>query len=397
MAKALQGAFEQNVPETIGVAVSGGGDSMAVLDLLRRWGRATLAVASVNHGLRDAAADEIALVSNYVSEHGLRHDVLDWKWDRGGNLQASAREGRREALRVWARSHGISHVVLGHTADDQAETFLMRLARGSGVDGLAGMAEVRKEGEITWLRPLLSARREDLRSYLRTEKIIWADDPSNEDTTFDRVKARQMMDVLKPLGLTVERLVQTADHMGRERTTLHWAAAEAKAQFAQQSRGDIVLDAAVWSALPQSLAFRLLADALSFVSGQAYRPRFKTLAAVFDAEKVTSLHGCLILKGKNSVTITRELRAVQSEVVAFGSVWDGRWMVRGPDVEGGVVGALGEAGLALCGNWRETGVPRVSLLSSPAVWRGEELIAAPLAGFGEGWYAELINGRDVFG
>ncbi|MGR3637637.1 MAG: tRNA lysidine(34) synthetase TilS [Shimia sp.] len=397
IAEALERAFGGGAPERIGVAVSGGGDSMALLDLLRQLGVAEICVASVNHGLRAEAAEELALVAAYAAQHGLSHDILKWHWEGAGNLQAAARDGRRAALHDWAVRRGIAHVALGHTADDQAETFLMRLARGSGVDGLAGMAEARMDGAVTWLRPALGARRGALRGHLRAAGIDWAEDPSNEDVRFDRVKARQMMEGLAPLGLTVDRLVQTSEHMARERDTLHWAARQAKAGAAQVVAGDVVLDAEALEMMPESMALRVVADALCFVSGETYRPRFKALKAALESRKSVTLHGCLILPGKSHVTITRELKAVQAARVPVGTNWDGRWRVGGPEVAGLEVAALGEGGLAQCPDWRDAGVARQTLLVSPAVWRDTELIAAPLAGFGEGWYAELVEGRAVFG
>lgn len=396
IAAALKRGFGGAVPKKIGVAVSGGGDSMALLDLLRRWGRTELAVASVNHGLREEAADEIALVASYCADHGIAHDVLIWKWDGTGNLQSAARDGRRTALREWANAHDISHVALGHTADDQAETFLMRLARGSGVDGLAGMAEARTEDAVTWLRPLLGARREALREHLSGAGVSWADDPSNEDVKFDRVKARQMMETLSPLGLSSERLVQTADHMAREKDALAWAASQAKAQSAQVVAGDVVFGVSSLTNLPESMALRVLADALCFVSGETYKPRFKALRTALHSPTDTALHGCLILRDAQSVTVTREWRAVQDLQSRVGGVWDGRWWIDGPEAEGCHVTALGEVGLQRCPDWREAGLPRQSLLSSPAIWREGALISAPLAGFAGAYRAELIDGRDVF-
>lgn len=386
-------------PKKIGVAVSGGGDSMALLDLLRCWGRAEIFIASVNHGLRAEAAEEVQLVANYAAAHGLHHDSLTWQWDGTGNLQQAAREGRQAVLRDWAVGHGIAFVALGHTADDQAETFLMRLARGSGVDGLAAMAAARDDGVVTWLRPLLEARREDLRVYLLVEDIAWADDPSNADTQFDRVKARQMMETLAPLGLTHERLVQTAAHMAREREVLAYAAAQAKARCAWVMDGDVVFERGSFEALPEATRLRVMADALCFVSGASYRPRFRALAAALKNEAATALHGCLIVPKAAQITVTREGSAVRNLHGEVGDTWDGRWQLVPPDgliCEGLRVAALGETGLAQCEDWRASGRPRASLLASPAVWDGDCLVAAPMAGQDADWRAELVPERSEF-
>ena len=183
-----------------GVAVSGGGDSVALLLLARDWaaraGRAVEAV-TVDHGLRPGSAGEAAEVAALCARIGVPHDVLAWRgWDGNGNLQDNARRARRSLIADWARSRDVGAVALGHTLDDQAETLVMRLARGSGVDGLAAMAaESRAEG-IVWLRPMLGLRRADLRAWLMAEGVGWAEDPSNEDEGFARVRVRRALDVL---------------------------------------------------------------------------------------------------------------------------------------------------------------------------------------------------------
>ncbi|WP_270728062.1 tRNA lysidine(34) synthetase TilS [Shimia sp. Alg240-R146] len=400
IAEALERAFGGAVPERIGVAVSGGSDSMALLDLLRLSGVVEICVASVNHGLRAEAAEELALVAAYAAQHGLSHDILDWHWDGTGNLQAAARDGRRAALHDWAVRRGIAHVALGHTADDQAETFLMRLARGSGVDGLAGMAEARPDGAVTWLRPLLGARREALREHLRATGILWADDPSNKDTRFDRVKARQMMQTLAPLGLTVERLVKTSQHMARQKDVLDGFAELIEPIAVDYDGPDVMLDRGALSDQPEAVRTKIMADALCEVSGQAYRPRYRALVGAMSAGAPTALHGCLVMPGLTHLRITREFAAVKDLRCAIDGIWDGRWkLMAGPGItqDGLHIAALGGSGLALCENWRDLEIPRQSLLATPAVWRNAELIAAPLVGFGEGWYAELVDGRTVFG
>nr|WP_280637723.1 tRNA lysidine(34) synthetase TilS [Shimia sp. R9_3] len=393
MLKALDTAFGHEFPDKIGVAVSGGGDSMALLDLLRAWGKSEVFVASVDHGLRPEARDEIALVAEYAACHELYHSVLNWQWDLQGNLQQAAREGRRTALRKWAEECGLTCVALGHTADDQAETFLMRLARGSGVDGLSAMELTRHDGELTWLRPLLNVRRQALRDHLRQANVPWADDPSNEDPTFDRVKARQMMETLEPLGLTVERLAQTTDHMREQRALAAWVAERATKDLVSRDAGDVIFDLPGLLNLPDALKSRLLADALAAVSGNPYRPRFKALSGVWDIEVPKPLHGCLVIPKAAQLRITREWQAVKGIRTATDSLWDGRWRlttVEDGDVTGLEIAALGEAGLADVPDWRAIGRPRQSLLSSPAIWQGSKLIAAPIAGLSNGWDAQVL-------
>ena len=114
----------------------------------------------------------------------------------------------------------LNAVATGHTSDDQAETFLMRLARGSGVDGLSGMATSIYKNGMLWFRPLLECRREDLRDFLITNKVSWFDDPSNQNMRFDRVRMRKAQDLLDSIGLTTSCLTETANRMSVARNAL---------------------------------------------------------------------------------------------------------------------------------------------------------------------------------
>lgn len=386
-----------NCPWRLGLAVSGGSDSMALLHLARAWAgdRVHLQVATVDHHLRDGSAQEAAMVATTAQALGLAHETLHWQgWTGQGNLQDAARQARQRLLADWSSRVGLDAVALGHTQDDQAETFLLRLARGSGVDGLAGMQARFEAAGTLWLRPLLGLRRADLRDWLRANGIAWADDPSNDNPDFDRVKARKLQDMLAPLGLTPDRLVETAQRMRAARTVLDLAADAAQARLRRDDHGDIVFDAAGLDALPDDTRTRIVARALCEIASHPYRPRLKTLRAALDASR-TTLHGCLITRSAREIRITREAQAVQGLKVPLGKVWDNRWRIdapaRMPARTGLTVAALGPDGLAACpdrAGWR---LPRNSLLASPAVWDNLTLIAAPLAGFGPEWPCELCQ------
>ena len=190
LGSALDAAVAAAPEGEIGVAVSGGGDSVALLLLLEaaaaRVGRSVAAV-TIDHGLRPESAGEAAAVAALCAGRGIAHETRRWEgWDEAGNLQGRARQARRALIAGWARGRGIGAVALGHTLDDQAETVVLRLARGSGVDGLAGMAAVVRAEGVLWLRPLLGVRRAALRGWLEAEGMGWSEDPSNLDLRFDR-------------------------------------------------------------------------------------------------------------------------------------------------------------------------------------------------------------------
>ncbi|MCR9085202.1 MAG: tRNA lysidine(34) synthetase TilS [Rhodobacteraceae bacterium] len=406
LAAAVDAAMEAALPDAdgarIGAAVSGGGDSMALLVLLADWAQrhgAVIEVASVDHGLRAGATEELAGVAALTGQLKLRHETLTWTgWDGTGNLQAAARDGRYDLLRGWASARRLSHVCLGHTRDDQAETLLMRLARGSGVDGLAAMAPARRDGDLTWVRPLLEVSRADLRQMLEDRGLAWAEDPSNDDIRYDRVRARRLLAEMATLGLSAEDLAKTALRMRAARRVLAEAAAQAADRFVRIEAGDIVLDREGFFALPDETRWRLFAGALCQVSGAAYRPRFealkRTLADLESGARAT-LHGCLCQGDAATLRVGREPAAVAGPVPAPG-LWDGRWRITCPAGSGLTADALGEAGLAERPGWRETGLARTTMLTSPALWEGPRLHAALMIDDNSDSRAELIWGKSEF-
>lgn len=378
--------------ETLGLAVSGGGDSVALLHLAVEAG-CRVAVATVDHGLRPEAAAEAAEVGRVCAALGLSHDILQWRHDGRGNLQDAARRGRIALLADWARGRGIGFVALGHMQDDVAETFLMRLSRDAGVDGLAAMAARREVAGITLLRPLLGISRAALRRWLLGRGIGWAEDPSNENDRFERVRMRRALAGLSEAGIGADRLAGLAARMAELREALDVAAAEAAARIGRIDAGDVLFDVAGLAALPLETRRRLLVAALAWVGSAEYGPRRaeqeRFVAAALSGRPAT-LAGCRSTHARGRMRITRELRAVLGQVVPMGQVWDGRWRIFGPDRGGLTLGPLGEAGIRQLPDWRRAAVPRASLLASPAVWDGDRLMAAPLAGFGADWRADCI-------
>ena len=395
-------------PNRLGVAVSGGGDSMACLDLMLWHGRELgfpVEAVTVDHGLRAEAAEEIALVAAHCARREVPHSVLRWDWDRTGNLQAEARRARYRLIGEWARDRGIDRVALGHTQDDVAETFLMRLARASGVDGLSEMERSFEREGVTWLRPMVTHGREDWRAYLKRHGIAWTEDPSNEDEGFERVKARKVLAALGPLGIEAETLARVAHNIWTARTALdHYVWQEAQ-DYVVEDRGDLILPVEIPDrehTIPLEVIFRLRRAALQWVGAGAYPARGEAMAEADMALREKASHtlaGCLIspVRGakfwQNRWRITREFNAVKDLATPSNALWDGRWRLEGPHAEGLEIRALGEA--VKDTPWRETGMPRASLMASPAIWRGETLIAAPVAGLDAGWTAEA-TGRGNF-
>ena len=394
--------FPTKPPLRLGVAVSGGGDSMALMHILTRCFAeqdVKIFAATDDHGLRAESAEEAAEVARVASQLGVDHEILQWRdWSGQGNLQGQARRARYDLLTDWAKRNRIKILALGHTADDQAETVLMGLARASGVDGLAAMPVQRERDGLTLLRPMLTLTRARLRDYLKENQLNWIDDPSNDDQRFERVRVRQAMDVLEPLGLTVSALVTVAENMARAREALDQQAFISVGELAEPIAGAVVLDQEKLLILPDEIVHRLLTRALQWVSGAVYPLRRRVMAealqTVRDSGSLT-LGGCRIVCRKGQVWICREYNAVRDAISRPDDLWDNRWRLSGGETKGIEVRALGKSGLQLCPDWREISYPRAMLEATPALWNGPELVAAPVAGFGNGWVADVaISGEE---
>ena len=376
---------------SIGVALSGGGDSTALLHLALQAGY-TVEAVTVDHRLRPESAEEAAKVAAECAALGVRHEVRVWAHgDLRGNLMDAARQARMALIVDWARARGIGVVALGHTRDDQAETVLMGLARAGGLAGLSGMRSGWEDGGVCFVRPLLDAGREELRDWLRGQGIGWIDDPSNDNDRFTRTRARRALAALAPLGITAERLADVARHLAEAQAALTVLVAAVAGRLVREAAGALWFDTALW-AEPVEVRRQIVRASVVWLAGPEARPRAADLSRLMDAMAAgrdATLSGCRFRNG----WLMREPRAVGGPVTA-GALWDGRWRVVGAV---GEVRALGAEGLRASADWRSTGLPREVLLVTPAVWQGDRLIAAPLAGMPGDCDARIETPFHLFG
>ncbi len=369
----LVGLLRDGLPagEVIGVALSGGGDSTALLHLCLAAGLRVEAV-TVDHRLRAESAAEAAGVAAACAALGLRHEVRVWEHGAlAGNVMDAARRARMALIADWARGRGIGCVALGHTRDDQAETLLMGLARSAGLTGLSGMRPGFALDGVRFLRPLLAAGRAELRDWLRGRGIPWIDDPTNEDARYQRVRARRALAALEPLGITAAGLATVAGNLARAQAALALQV-RAAGRHLREAAGALQLGPEFRDE-PEEIRRQLVLAAVGWLAGADYPPRAADLARFLAAMREgrdATLAGCRHRRG----WLLREARALRG---IEGGLWDGRWRVTGA----GEVRALGDAGLRLC-DWRATGLPRAVLAVTPGLWQGDRLLAAPAAGFG---------------
>ncbi|MEC9367277.1 MAG: tRNA lysidine(34) synthetase TilS [Pseudomonadota bacterium] len=388
--------------EAVALAVSGGSDSMALMHLAARWharasGRSTgLTVLSVDHGLRPEAPAEAQHVARVARSLGLKAAVLRWEGAKPGTgIQAAARIARYDLMAGYAHAHGIGAIVTAHHLEDQAETLVMRLARGSGVDGLGGISDSIAWAGIAVLRPLLTVPKARLRAYAQSERIKWVEDPSNENPHFERVRVRAALDELEKLGVTRAALARTARRMARAREALDATAGDFfSAHVSVSPLGYCTLDRDALGMLPEEIALRAMARALTGVGGGSAPVGAAKLEALADRLRdgsavVRTLAGCRIDAAQARITLTREPgRAGLDEMrlrPGDSVLWDRRFtMSLSHEAEGtATVRALGHRGLGLvraqCG--RPIAIPGRVAAGLAAFWQGEEVISVPALGF----------------
>lgn len=284
----------------LALAVSGGTDSLALLALGAKAFAGRAHVLSVDHGLRPEAAAECAMVARLAAGLGVPHRVLTLDLPPGGNVQARARAARYAAMAGWCRAHGVPLLLTAHHADDQAETLLMRLARGSGAAGLSGIRPTVAMDGVTLLRPFLGSRRASLADIVAAAGWTPVDDPSNHDPAHDRTRARAL---LAGTGwLDAARVAAAAAHLGAAEEALGWAAARAFESRTHWVGEALLLEV---DGLPAELSRRLLADALGAFGAEANGPHLQRLL------------GRLAAGGSGTLGLAR------ADVLP-----DGRWRVR---------------------------------------------------------------------
>jgi tRNA(Ile)-lysidine synthase len=306
---AALGPFEYR--PAVAAAVSGGADSMALALLLHRWARARggeVLALTVDHRLRPESTSEARRVAAWLAARGIAHSTLVWKRPAGvpgSALQARAREERYRLLAGWCRRRGVLHLALAHHAGDQAETVLMRLARGAGLDGLAGMATSLARDGVRLIRPLLLIDPRRLRASLAEAGQEWIEDPSNRNERFERIRWRRIIPPGERVSIARAAAEIGADRHGRERRL-----ADLLAEIHQSPDGALELRMESLVAVQPELALAALGRILMAVGGEPYAPRRESLerllANLRAGGPARTLGGCRVAVRRGRVTILAE-------------------------------------------------------------------------------------------
>lgn len=258
--------------DAILLAASGGPDSTALVLMAASWsrkpGRPRVEVATVDHALRAGAAAEAQGVAALCDRLGLPHHLLTWRGPKPqSRIQERARVARYDLLRQCAQQIGAQFLVTAHHADDQAETVLFRLLRGSGIGGLRGMDAMADLDGVTLARPLLGLRKGELVAFCQALNVPFALDPSNEDPRFARTHLRDLLARLADDGLTADVLTRLARRAGRMEDAVARQLRQAQTRFSVGA-----IDAPALFREPLEIAQRILTARLAEAGGRAHRP-----------------------------------------------------------------------------------------------------------------------------
>ncbi len=385
----------------LAVAVSGGSDSVALMWLLCRWQKqletpVALSILSVDHGLREGSFAETGQVRLWAGALGLEHHVLCWRGVKPqGGVQARAREARYRLMTAWCRVHRAGALVVAHHLDDQAETVLMRLMKGSGIDGLCGMRRSSWREGVQLVRPLLDIPKARLVATLRSAGQGWLEDPSNRDMKYERVRLRHSLENPADEGLDAAQLGKSARSLSRIRDVLDGLVHDLAERAGVISPGGFVhFDADLMQAADALIALRLLRRALMAVGGGSHPPARAKTRRLFDHMlrpdgAGATLAGCAVFRRAGRIWITREMRGGGPGGIELApgceSVWDNRFIVRLAENSAGPcrVQMLGGQG------WRRLkelcpdleALPAAAGRSLVSFWRGAALEAVPFAGY----------------
>lgn len=402
----MEEAFAKgDLPEKIAVAVSGGSDSLALCLLANDWccqNNILMIALTVDHGLRPEAAIEANKVTAWLSGRDIPHRILKWNgpYPTSG-IQSKARKARYDLMLTECASEQIDALLLGHQLEDQLETLLLRLSKGSGLSGLAAMSLISYRNKMKLVRPLLAMPRLRLRTYLKECKQDWFDDPSNENPIYTRTKLGSVLKAVSDLpGSDLQTVALASARLQRADDALDQITSDFLSDQAVISEfGFVTIEKQFFEVMPLEIAIRFLDRIFTFVRGIGEKPSLSALEKLIgdlkekDGVKARTLSGCQFAQFHAGWIICREAGRTGLPTLVMDSnkpiCWDDRFVI--VDHETGEtgfqnsefeVGVMGESGWATL---KEVNpgisclkLPDIVQKNLPAIWKKDQLIAAPL-------------------
>lgn len=311
------------------VAVSGGADSVALTLILNDYCKQNnidLRAVTVDHGVREGSADEANALSKMLQEKGVNHEILTIDEIPTKNIEANLRRARYDLLYKHCIKNQIKYCFVGHHKDDLAENFLIRLFRGSQLDGVYPMQSIFDFKQVKICRPLLENSKEELISYLKERDITWFEDPSNEDEKFTRNKIRKFLNELEEKDLIASRIAKFGEVLKDAKEFEDEICLQAATEMLMITNdGDFIIDLEKYRNLHNRIALKILSLVLIEVSGDVYKPRLEGLER-FEADilqleksKKRNFYGCYakLLTKSNYERVLQQLGEQQkSQIIA---------------------------------------------------------------------------------
>jgi tRNA(Ile)-lysidine synthase len=338
----------KKLPKKIVVAVSGGSDSLALTLLLKDFcaeKNIKLFAVTIDHKMRKSSSREALSLSKILAKEKILHQILtlNSKEKPNSNIEAKLRNARYEMLHDFCVQNKIEYLFLGHQLDDVAENFLIRLFRGSGLDGLSAIAEISQFKKIKLVRPILNFEKDVLKDFLRRKKIKWFEDESNLDEKFLRNKIRNFLGEFEEKNAIQNRIKNAAAEISQMRDFVDDVLLrEAKKILHFQANGSFLINQKKLQKIPHKIALKILAFTLMEVGGKIYKPRLEQLQSFYQyliAEKKIkprNFYGCIAKqKDEKHLIIEREKAAENfKNIVKFDEEFfliDGRFLTKNPD------------------------------------------------------------------
>lgn len=327
----------------IAVAVSGGIDSMALMFIAKMWcdnNNVQLFVLTVDHGLRKESKLEAEYVAKICKNNSIIHNILTWEGEKPqNNVESIAREKRYELISNFCKDNNINTLLVAHHLQDQAETFFIRLFRGSGIDGLSAMHDINIMYGINIVRPFLMVFKEDLKKYLEEKNIKWIEDPSNNDEKYLRNKIRIFLNSFDNKKEILERINSAVENINDSRKYIDLILAKIEKNIVNfNSFGTCLIDKDKLLKQDPIIALRILSKIAMKISGNIYKPRFKKLKRLLEVIKETNnslkytFYGCIFENYKDNLLIVyREYNAImENKMLIFNKeiIWDNRFSIK---------------------------------------------------------------------
>ena len=388
----------------IALAVSGGPDSTAMMQIAafsKKINNSNITVIVVDHGLRKESKNEAKIVSQNAKLLGFKFKILKWDGVKPKTrIQEIARKKRYKLITSWCKKKGIEKLFLAHHLDDQVETFIMRLGKGSGVDGLAVMNFVTETYSLKLVRPFLEITKNRLIKILDISNLKWISDPTNFNTNYKRSRIRKILPILseeginsKQIGLVIKRMRAAKDALNNQTGILlekYLSNVDNVAYFLDKN----LLE----EATEKEILLRILEKIFMNISGSIYPPRRNKLenilSWIIDDNNVTAktLAGVVVRKRKSEFIFYREPEDCYKSVnirplTSRYSCWDDRFFLKANKSNNLQVKALGDIGIKILKEERVLkrqglqNVPLSAWKTVPAVWSKKRLISVPTLGY----------------